>query len=108
MYLLTGIKGKQVKYTGMIDVFNHTVQLNGLTGLWRGLTVNLIKVPLTKYLFILLTKTMKLERMQLFLFCLFDLTPSDKLASILSIEFYRLEMETSWNSKWVEVPENKG
>ncbi|KXJ23973.1 Solute carrier family 25 member 43, partial [Exaiptasia diaphana] len=44
MFIQTGDQRVQVKYNGMCDVFNQTVQHNGFKGLWRGLSVNLIKI----------------------------------------------------------------
>ena len=33
-----------VKFKGMTSAFVQTVKVNGFTGLWRGLTANLLKV----------------------------------------------------------------
>ncbi|KAK3736401.1 hypothetical protein QZH41_017902, partial [Actinostola sp. cb2023] len=43
-YIQTGVQGKQVKYSGMCDVFIQTIKFNGMQGLWRGFTVNLLKI----------------------------------------------------------------
>lgn len=47
------------RYTGMIDVFNRTVQREGYRGLYKGLLPNLLKVVPTASITYLIYEDMK-------------------------------------------------
>ena len=41
--------GVDIQFKGMTSAFVQTVKINGVTGLWRGLTANLLKVDIFMY-----------------------------------------------------------
>ena len=41
--------GVDIQFKGMTSAFVQTVKINGVTGLWRGLTANLLKVDIFIY-----------------------------------------------------------
>ena len=41
--------GVDIQFKGMTSAFVQTVKINGVTGLWRGLTANLLKVDIFTY-----------------------------------------------------------
>ena len=43
--------GVDIQFKGMTSAFVQTVKINGVTGLWRGLTANLLKVDIFMYIF---------------------------------------------------------
>ena len=41
---IPGGGGVDIEFRGMVDCFVQTIKINGVTGLWRGNTANLLKV----------------------------------------------------------------